>query len=904
MSGKAGSAKFIAGAAIAVAVVGFGGWQYYQSPNQVAARHLKQAAQARAEGHVVQAAALYADVAQSHAEVASQGAAGLKGLLDAATLQALPAADAAQVLQHVQSARIAGQSPMPAKDVTTLGWSLVTLHADKDPAGAKAVLDAIKPVETDKAKWAAAAEPLLERIVAADPGNAPAAIEYAQVLDQRRDCARCEALLAPHSAVLGKGEGARILGQIHAAKGRLDESYALLQPYTEEKLKVFVKQQADYEAAAASIEKSAIEKLRSNKAPADFYKRYDAADEAGKRELVSSFVNDQMNGSSALKSAVQRLRESAAIVPVALDLGIVTVQRAQSLSATTARNAQFEAAEKVFLSIRGVVGNTDSYRLYLGQVYYWLGKQAEGRKLFDELLASHHRESGVLIEVSAVLRSVGSIQEARAMAEEAHKKATDDNLRWTAAHLRSVMHTDAEDELAWLERCDHSQARIRASIHTTRAQIAERKGQRAVAKHEYEVAAEEFAKLPESAAQLNSSALVHLALYSMEGDPKQRDAGIAQLDQALALMPTDSILLLNNVAAVSTAGAAAILADRVDLPLLRASGDYQLTEFLYDDQASRERVRRTVSENAAVKKGLAYSEKLALLAPRSPETYAFPATIAAVLDDVPAMKAITARAAAAKLDLADSKEHMRKLADGTDLKKNVEAVSTQVKQAAALMEQPTVQRNPATWAVAASQWVNGQLALGRMGQPFDVEGVVKVSRKARVGSPSAGTLSILMDSLEARAAQRLTKANAAFSASVAKHGRLVDVSTLMLIHLDEDPEFRRLMLADPDIAEVMAMLRERGHRFPTKTSPFACLLFRHADAPYAQALAVRLKQDGSYDAYLQLIAAIAPPQAETVIKRFHYALALGDHAQAQRVLDDARKDGVVLPELLGRQLKS
>jgi hypothetical protein len=651
------------------------------------------------------------------------------------------------------------------------------------------------------------------------------------------------------------------------------------------------------------MEKSAIEMLRNDKAPADFYKRYDAADEAGKRELVSGFVNDQLNNSSALKSVVQGLRESATIVPVALDLGIVTVQRAQTLADAAARNAQFEAAEKVFLSIRGAVGNTDSYRLYLGQVYYWLGKQAEGRKLFDELLASHQREPGVLTEVSALLRSVGSIQEARALAEEAHGKATDNNLRWSAAHLRSVMPIDDEDELSWLERSDRSQGRIRASIHTIRAQIAQRKGQRAMAKREYEAAADEFAKLPESAMQLNSSALVHLALYSMEGDPTHRDAGIAQLDQALALMPADSILLLNNVAAVSTAAAGAILADRIDLPLLRMAGDYQLTEFLYDDEASRDRLRRAVRENDAVKKALAYSEKAALLAPRNPRTYVFPGTIATVLDDAATMKSIAARATAAKLDMADDKERLRKLADGTDLKKNVEAVNVQVRQAAALMEQRAVQSNPATWAVAAAQWVNGQLALGRLGQPFDVEGIVKVSRKARALSPSSGTLAMLTDSLEARAAQRLARANPTFAASMVKHGRLVEVSTLMIVHLDEDPEFRRLALADPDIVEVMAKLRERDSRFPTKASPWAWLLFRHADAPYAQALAARVKQDASYDAYFQMRAAVEPPQPETVIKRFHHALAIGDRAQAQRLLDDARKDGIVLPELLGRQLK-
>ena len=903
MTVKTGSVKLIAGVTLAAAVAGFGGWQWYQSPGQVAARQLKQAAQARAEGHVVQAAQLYGEVARSHADVAPQGASGLAGLLDAATLQALAARDAAKVLQQAQQARAAGQSPRPPKDMLALGWALVDQHGAADAAGAKAVLDAIRPLEADKAKWAAAAEPLLARIVAADPHDAPAAIEYAVMLDQRRDCARCEALLAPHAAELGKGEGARILGQAYAAKGRLDESYALLQPYTEDKLKVFVKQEADYQALVASIEKAAIESLRQNKAPADFYTRYDAADAAGKRTLVSAWVDQQMNASGELKATVRSLRESSAIVPVALDLGVITVQRAQTLGDPAARSAQFEAAEKVFLSIRGMAGNTDGYRLYLGQVYYWLGKQAEGRKLFDELLAAHQRDPAVLLNVAGTLRSVGSVEEARALAEEAYAKASDDGTRWNAAFMRSIMASESDEELTWLERSDPSVTRIRASIHNTRGVIAERKGQRAVAKREYGLAADEFAKMPESAAQLNSLALVHLALYSMEGDPKERDAGIAQLDQALALMPTDSVLLLNNVAAVSTAAASALLSDKLDLALLHRPADYSLVEFLYDDEPGRARVRHAVSDDAAVKKALAYSEKALLLAPRNPRNYGFPGSIAVLVDDVPAMKSLAARATAAKLDKSDGKEGLRKLLDPAELPKQVERTRAEAKQAAALMEQPAVQRNPAAWAVAAHAWVDSQQALARLGQPFDVDGTVKAARKARAGSPSDGTLSMLLDSLETRAALRLTKADPAFAASLAARGRMVEAGTLLGAQLDGDPEFRRLMLADPDIVEVMALLRARDARYPTRSTPFSWLLFHYADPAYAESLSARLKQDATFDAYFQMSAAAEVPQLESVIRRWEYALSIGDAAQALRLLQQARQDGVALPDVLGRQLK-
>jgi hypothetical protein len=903
MSVKKGSAKLVAGAAIAAAVVGFGGWQWYQSPDQVAARHLKLAAQARAEGHVLQAAELYGEVASSQAEVAAQGASGLGGLLNTATLQALPALDAAKVLRQAQAARAAGHPALSSKNEAALGWALVELHGARDAAGAKAILDAIRPLEADKAKWAAAAEPLLARIVEADPHNAAAAIEYALMLDQRRDCARCEALLAPHAAALGKGEGARILGQAYAAKGRLDESYALLQPYTEEKLKAFVKLQEDYEAAEKAIDKAAIESLRHNEAPADFYTRYDAADEAGKRALVSGYVNERMNASGELKSLVRSLRESSAIVPVALDLGIVTVQRAQTLQDPAARNAQFQAAEKVFLSIRGVAGDTDGYRLYLGQVDYWLGKQADGRKLFDELLEAHHREPGVVVNVAHVLRSVGSVQEARGLAEEAYAKGTDDTTRWNAAHLRSLLSIDAEDDLAWLERSDPSDGHVRATIHTSRARIAERKGQRALARHEYEMAAAEFAKMPESAAQLNNGALVHLALYSMDGDPKERDTGIAQLDQALALMPSDSVLLFNNVSAVGSAAAAALLSPRIDLPLLHQGADYELADFLYDDEPGRQRMHHAMGDDPAMKKGLAYGEKAILLAPRSPHSYGFPAVVAILLDDVPAMKSIAARATAAKVDKSDGKEGLRKMADPAELPKQQEEARAKAKDAAALMEQPAVQRNPATWAVAAHGWVESQLALARLGQPVDLDGVVKVSRKARADSPSEGTLSMLLRSLETRAAQRLAKANPAFAASLARHGRIIDAATLLSVHLDEDPEFRRLMLADPDIVECIALIRARDARFPSRTTPFAWLLARHTDAAQAESLSARLKQDATFDAYYQLSAALNAAQPDAVIQRYQYALAIGDRAQAQRLLDEARKDGVELPDVLGRQLK-
>jgi hypothetical protein len=898
-----GKARLIAGAVVLVAGAAFGGWHYLHSANYVAAQQLKAAAAAKSAGRLVQAAELFAGVALSPSDSAPEGRVGLRGLLHSSVLQALPAGEAAQVLAQVMRLRPTGAMPVQGKELLALGWDVVDARAASDAPGAKRVLDTIAPIESDKAKLAAAAEPLLHRIVAAEPANTAAAVELAVLLDGKRECAPCEALLAPHAGKLGKGEGARILGQIYAGKGLADESYALLQPYTEDKLKVFAQREADYRKAAENLEKAAIEQLRAGRAPKAFYDAYDKADDQGKRLLVGNFVNEQLSASAALKQQVQALRESAAIVPAALDLGIVTVHRAQRLSDAAARNAQFQAAEKVFLSIRGVAGDSDNYRLYLGQVYYWLGKQDEGKRLFDELLQAHGREFRVLVDVAGLLRSVGALHDARRTIEEAYAKAGSNDDRWMAAHVRALMQVDADDELVWLERSDRSNARVRAGIHTTRAQLADRKGQRAVARREYESAIAELGKLPEDATQHNSLAVVHLALYALEGDPVQRDRGLARLDQALALQPADSILLMNNIAAVSSAAVAAIVGDAIDLQALRSGGDFSLIEFLHNDDASRDRIRQKVRDNAAVKKALAYSEKAALLAPRNPQAYAFIGTIASTLEDGPAMKALAARVEAAKVDVGDADDRIRKLAEGKDIEPHLQAMVAHSQQMAGLLQQAAVQRQPVTWAVAAGRWVDVQATLASWGRPVDADELVRVARKARAGAPSAGTHSLLMKALETRAALRLAKGHPGFAAAIARHGRLLDLSALNAIHIDEDPAFRKAALADADIVELMALVRDRETRYPQRASTWSWVLFRHADAKQADALAARLREHPSHSAMIALTRAFAPRHADSVVDRYHLALAGGSRETAQKVLDEARRAGVALPDVLGQQLK-
>src|SRR5207244_2159341 len=104
---------------------------------------------------------------------------------------------------------------------------------------------------------------------------------------------------------------------------------------------------------------------------------YEQASKPEKEAMVDDYLAKTVQADAGLKRAVVQLTAANKIVHVTLDLGIVQLNRAQSLSDPAARKTELEAAERTFLAIHGLAGDTDEYRLFLGQVYYWLGKSAQ-----------------------------------------------------------------------------------------------------------------------------------------------------------------------------------------------------------------------------------------------------------------------------------------------------------------------------------------------------------------------------------------------------------------------------------------------------------------------------------------------------------------------------------------------
>jgi tetratricopeptide (TPR) repeat protein len=147
------------------------------------------------------------------------------------------------------------------------------------------------------------------------------------------------------------------------------------------------------------------------------------------------------------------------------------------------------------------------YRISLGQVYYWLGKQAEGRKLFDDYLASKNRAPVDLLTIAVRLRQVGAVPDARVMAEEAYNKASKPEEKHGAATFRALCLKDIDDEIDWLRKANPADPGTKAELALVLGQKAYQEGREQEATQQYHSAIDAYKAMPRSASSMNQTAL-------------------------------------------------------------------------------------------------------------------------------------------------------------------------------------------------------------------------------------------------------------------------------------------------------------------------------------------------------------------------------------------------------------
>lgn len=873
-----------------LALVGHFTWdKYYNSPSRIAGRQLAEADRLAEAGQIVPAARLYREVAQSGTEHAEEGAACIKGLVEGLDQAVL--ADDVEVFKIVVELR---QRPGFA-NLFDRGLELVKKNVAQDPRGALALLDTIEPMAPKPDQLSPVRGKLLEQIVAREPNNPEPASRLAVVYESQDELAKCEPILAPHAQRLGTLEGGRILGQIYARQGKFEEAHVLLCPYTEGRLTQLHAAEKKYDQVLSGAHTVLLNTLQNGTAPGFPYQRYDRAGKDEQDALVRDYLGAKLKDDPGVKSALDAIRSSARVVPVALDLGIVLLQRARNRNDPALRRAELEKAEKTFLAVRGVAGESDEYRLNLGQVYYWLGKHAEGKKLFDDLLEAQKRDYKLLLSISRLLRELGAVTEARALVEEAYAQASEPAKKYEAAIHRSLMPVDLDDKIKWLKLSNPNEPAVKAALASALGNKALEKGQDEEAARQLREAIEIYRGQTENAATLNNAALAYSALFRATGDRAASDKAVEMLEKAVALLPSDSILIHNTAHGLLQGAMRDIIGLDIDLKTLKMDGNLGLLSYLIQDEAGKKKYVERVRQHAGIKKTLAYYDRLLVLAPKNASSYSSLASIHGFTRNLEALRGLEKRMEGVELDLDDGKRQSLDYFSGKDDAKLRQEMTAALERYASLVKATRKSAPGITFAVAAASLAGQKIHLSMLGGETDFEEIVALAEEAHAAAPSSATQATLMAALMARASGTLERQEPKYVSLTQSGRRSLGATYLIPLALDRGGNLRQACLGNADVQRAVALMRENVARFPDEGGPWTWALFRHTSAEDAARMAKIVLQDEVDRLERSIDMRLSPFSAADAYKAYWAWQIAGNEAEGIAVLKRCAARGVPIP---------
>lgn len=877
-------------AVLAIGVAGLCGWGYLHSPEYQMRQRLGEAELQEQQGHVAAAAHAYADVVASGGSYVGEARTHLESLL------ARPAdADRPELLRLASMLKRQRHAFM-SQDLVKRGLDDVAALSAQDPRLALHILDVVAAQPGEGDKHADLHEALLLATVKAHPDDVDAASELAVLHEKRGEIDQAQALLTPLRDKLGSSEGARLLGQILARHGQYEEAYRLLKPYTQERIKLLSQAEAAYNADAKRIWDRSIAELKRGEGPPDLFQRYKAASEGDKQAMVNEYIAGRIAADGTAAAHKAQWLAAAKIVPVALDLGTVTLYRAREMQNPADRQRELNTAKETFLAINSIAGKSDQYRLYLGQTYYWLGQADEGEKLFNELVDSSKRAPATLVTVASALRDVGAMAPARKFAEEAYAKG-DTQQKYAAAAMRSLMAKDNDDQIVWLKRSDPQDPSVVASLSSTAATAALRDNHPADALRLYLRSAEAYEKLPESPATLNNAAGEYFAAYAISGDKAHKAKAAEKYAQAVGLDPSNSILLNNTAQTLMVAAAEDAIGGRFDPGKLQQQANVYMLYYVATSQAERAQLSQALLADSSTIDAIRYFDKLAVLRPKSADSYSPLLGIYVFVEDVENLKRLRERAAAAQLDVDDAIAETKAEQRGDHDQKDAQDAAKAVAFLREHLPKLTSPKDRLTHAVAQLSLAEALIRSATYGAKVDTAEVISLASAAYDERATMASYSELASAYLFKGFRTVAASDAKLMEWVKEHQHHLGPQTTVAVGLNES-SFKPELLANPDIRKGIEVLAGEWQRFHSP-SGVEWKLFSASGSAAASEMAAALRGDISVRQGLDIQRLLNPADAATALEAIWTDEARGDSSAMTALVKQMHGLGVELPGIGG-----
>lgn len=771
-----------------------------------------------------------------------------------------------------------------------------TLEAAKKypDAGAMRLLAAFEPKPTDLPKVHAALKKSLESLHLSKPDDPEVRIKLALMREEVGEVEGALGLLAPAAEHLGDGEGARLYGNLLMAEGREAEALPHLERYVNSRLDDWKKAEGAFQRAYESAQEQGLEALNRGRGPAGFRQRYEKADEAEQNRMVDEYLADYLKKDEHFRSARERYEKAAGISGPLMDLGVARLRLAQATESPSKRTELLKKAEEAFLALQSLAGETDQYRLFLGQVYFWSSREPEGRKLFDEVLVANKRDAATLYELAGIYRDLGETNDASTMLDEAYPKATEEDLKSSIASLRSILARTPDEKIEWLSKAPASTPGIAVRLATARGEKSEIDGDEAAAIRYYREALAGYEKSERSAASLNNSALLYRSLYRLEGKREHFETGARLLSEAVELEPANSILCSNASESLLAAAVLRVVGDKLDPKLLEYEHGLDTLSFLYDRETEKDKLVAELKADPNFRKALSHYWNSVLLAPKNLNTYAEGVAIFAFLRDEEALVKLLAKAAEQEFDFTSSREarqkHLRKENDG-EIRTASKAYLAKTEALVKSLQEPRAK------AMGHALLSAARLAPYAIGEDTRAAEWLGDLRKASKEVPCSHLRSSLFGALQIAALEKLAASDPECAAIINADRRLLNTGEILALLVRAKGPLGERVRKEPLVIEAREAAALDESLFPSTFTVGEWLFVEGLHPDKDTALRALATKNGTSCTLSRLARELSEPDVSTLLEDYWQKVFDGDKAGAAALLPKLEEGGLKLPPL-------
>ncbi|PCK05999.1 MAG: hypothetical protein COA42_17745 [Alteromonadaceae bacterium] len=722
------------------------------------------------------------------------------------------------------------------------------------------------------------------------------AMQYALIDEALAQCEHCPEVLAKVETSLGDTEAARALGQYFAGNNESERAFKLLEPYTRSRLAKYRKAEDAYNAATNKVWDATIDYLDKGRAPDKFYTKYELADNTEQNRLINEVYSVNVEKSRPIKRALDAYREAANIVPVALDLGIVRLSRAMSMSEQALREKELTAAKSMFLAVKSYAGDSDDYQLYLGQVYYWLGEFDDGDALFNTLIEKYNRGHEVLAAVADILRDVGLTKKAADYTNEAYEQASDEAHKKTYAYQLYVLAETQEERLKWLEASDNSSAYVQADLFALKAEKAVADGDKKLADQLFQKAITSYESIPEGTSSPNNIALIYMSKYENGQDEADYDKALRNMDKAVEQQPDDSIVLINAANQYGHRIFRDLFKDKIDFALIGVRPTLDYLTYLYKDHDEKTVLINAVREHPAYDKYMDYTRKSVILSPKSMSTFSSAYGFYYFLKLQESMEQMADRIDTVNFDLSANKAAIAKYRSGEGDQEFLEEKRQAIAGYKEFYADITLSPTSLEYAIVDKRLIEVELSLLDYDASLDLDALLKRAESIYSKHPSIAIKSTLRDILLARIEQQALVKNEQFAKFHTTYTRIFDRQTLLALAFNLYPEFRDQANNWPSVSHLLQLMSEGEAAFPKTPSQSNWYLANAFGTDFSASLKARYQAYTLAPTISKLYTGTSSNNEETTIYRYVYALVNDDLAGAKEVISKGITQGLLLPE--------